>query len=90
MAESKTKKRKVFQIAAPGADEVYLAGNFNGWEPAARPLKEGRDGVWKTTLTLPPGVYEYRFVVDGEWLDDPRCSEKAPNSMGSENCLLHI
>lgn len=90
MAEQKTKKRKVFQLVAPGASAVYVAGTFNDWQPTVRPLKEGRDGIWKTTMTLPPGVYEYRFVVDGEWRDDPRCSEKACNSMGSENCLLRI
>ncbi|MFT5085991.1 MAG: 1,4-alpha-glucan branching enzyme [Candidatus Latescibacterota bacterium] len=90
MPEKKMKKRKVFQIAAPEANAVYLAGDFNGWKPDVRPLKEGRNGIWKTTLTLPPGIYEYRFVVDGEWCDDPRCDEKAPNSLGSENCLLHL
>jgi len=89
MAE-KIKKRKVFQLAAPGANTVYLAGNFNDWKPDARPLKEGVNGIWKTTLTLPSGRYEYRFVVDGEWRDDPRCDEKTPNSLGSENCLLQI
>lgn len=89
-AKSTVKKRKVFQFSAPEAQAVYLAGNFNEWIPDSRPLKVGKNGVWRTTMTLAPGVYEYRFVVDGQWRDDPRCDEKIPNGMGSENCLLRV
>lgn len=84
------KKRKVFQLAAPSAQAVYLAGDFNGWVPDGRLLNEGKNGVWKTTVTLAPGVYQYRFVVDGEWCNDPRCAEKAPNGLGEENCLIRV
>ena len=40
------------------------------------------DGRWAKELVLPPGVYEYRLVVDGEWMPDPRASETAPNPYG--------
>ena len=88
--KSAGKKRKVFQLAAPGARAVYLAGDFNEWVPDGRLLNAGKNGVWKTTVTLAPGVYQYRFVVDGTWCDDPRCAEKTPNGMGEENCLIYV
>lgn len=88
--KSVAKKRKVFQLAAPGAQTVYLAGDFNEWVPDVRPLKVGKNGIWKTTVTLVPGVYQYRFVVDGVWCDDPRCAEKIPNGLGAENCLMRV
>jgi hypothetical protein len=28
--------------------------------------------------------------VDGEWRDDPNCTERVPNPFGSENCVLHV
>jgi hypothetical protein len=32
---------------------------------------KSEDGVWYTIVPLPPGNYSYRFIVDGEWCDDP-------------------
>jgi hypothetical protein len=53
-------------------------------------LKKDSGGRWKGTLSLPPGEHEYRFRVDGEWRDDPKCSERIPNRYGSENCIVHV
>ena len=90
MGKSAGKKRKVFQLVAPGARAVYLAADFNESVPDGWPLNAGKNGVWKTTVTLAPGVYQYRFFVDGMWCDDPRCAEKMPNGMGEGNCLVYV
>jgi len=81
------RKRVSFGLHAPDAQSVSLAGDFNGWDPSDRPLKRDASGEWKTTLTLPTGEYQYRFVVDGDWVDDPQCDRRAPNSFGSLNCV---
>ena len=78
------------QLAALGAQAVYLAAYFNEWIPEGRLLNAGKNGVWKTTVTLAIGVYRYRFVVDGTWCDDSRCAEKMPSGMGEENCLVYV
>lgn len=90
MATTIKKKRKIFQLHAPDATAVFVVGCFNAWDQQARPLKRGANGTWKTSMTLAPGTYEYRFVVDGVWCDDPRCEEWRPNSFGSQNALLRI
>jgi 1,4-alpha-glucan branching enzyme len=90
MAKKSTKKRITFQFYAPEAGGVYLAGNFNNWDSTARPLKRYKDGNWKATLTIEPGVYEYRFIVDGSWVDDPQCVERIANEHGSYNCLIRV
>lgn len=90
MAERNHKRRINFQFYAPEAREIYLCGSFNDWNPTARPLKLQKDGKWKTTVTLEPGVYEYRFVVDGSWQNDPQCAEKCGNDFGGENSLLKV
>jgi hypothetical protein len=47
-------------------------------------------GRWKATASLPPGRYEYRFVVDGQWISDPSAKEFVGNSFGSTNSILVI
>jgi 1,4-alpha-glucan branching enzyme len=83
-------KRVTLAYHMPEAQSVNVAGTFCDWHTDRYPLKKDRKGSWKATLTLAPGRYEYRFVVDGEWRDDPNCSERTGNEFGSENCVLHV
>ena len=48
------------------------------------------NGRWVKELALPPGVHEYRLVVDGEWMADPRAAESAPNPFGGLNSIVRI
>lgn len=82
-------KRIEFSYHAPEASVVAVAGSFCGWDDPVQ-LEKDDSGRWRTTVMLPTGDYEYRFLVDGEWRDDPACSEKTPNQFGSENCILHV
>jgi hypothetical protein len=74
----------------PCAGEVCIAGSFNDWHPAAMPMVSLGDGKWRKELTLPPGRYEYRFVVDGQWMDDPTAKETVPNPFGGFNAVLVV
>jgi hypothetical protein len=47
-------------------------------------------GHWWTYMTLVPGTYEYRFVVDGEWQADPEAAASVPNSYGGVNSVLVV
>ncbi len=85
--EAPARKRVAFAVHAPDAASVSLAGDFNGWDPSARPMKRDASGKWTATLTLPTGEYQYRFYIDGAWTDDPQCDERAPNEFGSANCV---
>jgi DnaK suppressor protein len=82
--------RHQVRLNAPEASTVVVTGSFCGWAPEGRALARNRQGIWKTTLHLPPGRHEYRFLVDGEWKDDPACTERVPNAFGSENCVLCV
>jgi 1,4-alpha-glucan branching enzyme len=74
----------------PDAQSVTVAGDFCDWRTDRYALKKNKKGLWTTMLTLAPGRYEYRFVVDGEWLNDPDCAERTANEFGGENCVLHV
>lgn len=70
--EKRLKSKKVrFQFHAPKAEMVSLAGSFNDWDVTALPMKKDKEGNWKASLNLGLGRYEYRFLVDGTWQDDP-------------------
>ena len=84
----KTKPKKVpFEFMAPDAKKVCLAGDFNDWDTTASPMKKDKKGMWKATVSLKPGRYEYRFLVDGNWENDPCCAGCVPNEFGSQNCV---
>jgi 1,4-alpha-glucan branching enzyme len=74
----------------PKASAVAIAGSFNDWRPEASPLVAVGEGRWLKELALPPGIYEYRLVVDGEWMADPRGHETSPNPFGELNSVLKV
>ena len=90
MTQESTKKRVGFRHHAPEAREVFLAGSFNAWDPATHPLQRDKNGVWKRTVSLSPGRHEYRFVVDGQWQDDPTCEESCDNGFGDQNSVIRV
>jgi 1,4-alpha-glucan branching enzyme len=76
--------------AAPHAQKVFVAGDFNGWCADDLALRQDKTGSWSIRLRLTPGRHEYRFIVDGEWQDDPHAAIHVPNEFGSSNCVLDL
>ena len=85
----------------PGADEgavlaaietaVFLAGDFNGWQPDSTPMERvGNSGVWQAKLKLNQGTYRYRLVVDGQWQQDPYNERTELNPYGELNSVVEI
>lgn len=89
-SEKQNHKKITFKLNAPEAQCVLLVGDFNSWNPDAHPLKKTSNGLWKTSVSLSPGRYEYRFLVDGQWQNDPYCINFVPNPFGSENCIVAL
>jgi hypothetical protein len=83
-------QESILTFSAPEAREVQVAGNFNDWRPEATPLKNTGDGKWVARLSLRAGQYEYRFVVDGRWSEDPQAVQRVANSHGSFNSVLIV
>ena len=84
-------KTVTFELKAPDAKEVYLAGDFNQWDPGKTPLKANKkNGSWKGSLKLEPGRYHYKFVVDGHWWTDPANTNNEWNQYGTQNSILDV
>jgi 1,4-alpha-glucan branching enzyme len=77
-------------LFAPEAREVTVAGVFNSWRPEVTPLEDAGAGEWVVRLPLRSGQYEYRFVVDGRWREDPRASQRAATPYGGFNSVLQV
>ena len=71
-----------------GAHEVAVAGTFSNWKPI--PMLRRGDGSFGANLTLQPGSYEYRFIVDKKWISDPDNSDRAANPYGASNSVAHF
>jgi 1,4-alpha-glucan branching enzyme len=80
-------RKTEFSLSAPRARSVSIAGDFNQWDTSSHSLKQDKKGVWRISLSLNPGQYEYRFLVDGEWQNDPSCCSLIDNAFGTSNCL---
>ncbi len=90
MSQSR-EKAVLFEFEAPQDSRVFIAGSFNGWEPATHPLKYHPEvGRFQATLLLEPGIHEYKFVVDGTWHVDTKCPHWVINDNGSLNSVIKI
>ena len=91
MLQHKTKRRKVnFSFWAPAAKRVSLVGTFNLWNAQAHPMKKDMDGCWHKSIMAVPGRYEYRYIVDGRWENDPTNIDCSPNAYGTYNNVLEV
>lgn len=90
MSVAAKKQAQEFRFTAPAALTVQLVGDFTGWNKAPIALTRGPNGVWLTRIGLSPGTHRYRFLVDGEWRDDPDCSVRVPNPFGSEDSVRQV
>jgi 1,4-alpha-glucan branching enzyme len=84
------KRVATFHLHDPYAKRVFVAGSFNKWSAVATPLVRDEEGMWTGTAYLDPGDYEYRFIVDGVWTDDPASKARRCNEFGTENCILTV
>jgi hypothetical protein len=77
-------------LREPAAKQVSLCGEFNGWASDAAPMKQRQGGLWETTVALAPGRYQYKFVVDGNWIPDPQARESVWNPHGTLNSVVEV
>ena len=81
---------QTFEFAAPAAKHVELVGDFTHWQQEPISLRKNNDGIWQTTVNLESGPHEYRFLVDDQWCDDPKCAQHAPNPYGGQNDVRQV
>lgn len=86
----KSKRTQTFSITAPTAQSVQLVADFTHWKEKPLNLEKEANGVWRVTVELEPGEHHYRFLVDGQWRDDPECTVRVPNPYGSQDAVRQV
>lgn len=83
--------RIVFELpSCLWADRIHLVGDFNDWDETATPMYQERDGFWRTELDLSRGyTYEFRYLIDGQWMSDSHADGFAENCFGVSNSVIH-
>jgi len=84
-------KRVAFEVSTNPHSNVCLAGTFNSWNPQRHQMKDTRkNGKYTITLMLPKGEYEYKFVINGNWVVDPECQDWVRNLYGTLNSVKKV
>ncbi len=71
------------------ASVVVLTGSFNNWNQSQL-LFAREGGAWVCRIDLDPGVYQYKFIVDGDWLLDPSNPDTAEDEAGNVNNVIEV
>ena len=79
-----------FELRDIPGREVIISGTFNDWKLDRRMNDKNGDGTYRCRMLLAPGVYQYKFRIDGEWRVDPVNPNFQPNDFGSLNSVLKI
>ena len=79
-----------FEYFNPGASQVFLCGDFNNWSEQSHKLSKGPDGKFTISIRLKPGSYQYKFLVDGNWMLDQKAGLLADNSFGTKNSVIVV
>ena len=79
-----------FVFSAIRAKSISVAGTFNNWTPGVLELRKDLVGIWRGSLRLKPGTYQYRYCVDGKWVNDPCARNTVLNEFGTNNTVLEV
>lgn len=80
-----------FLHRAPHAVRVSVVGDFNDWDPGVAPMEPESDGLWVATVPVPPGAWEFAFLVDGERVETPEGVEhRVESGFGDVNGVVVV
>ena len=90
-AKKEAAKNVTFTVHADKGKAVYIAGEFNKWNPTAKKMAyKAKDGIYAATVKLVPGEYQYKFIIDGTWCVDPENVNSVKNDQGTFNSILVV
>jgi 1,4-alpha-glucan branching enzyme len=91
MIQVSPKTKKVnFTISDLDAKKVFLVGDFNRWDERKHPMKKLKNKSWKLEVKLPAGEYKFKYLVDGNWINDPVAHKYVPNIYGGEDSVVVV
>ena len=90
-AKKPVAKNVTFTVHAEQGKAVYIAGEFNKWNPTDKKMAyKAKNGLYTATVKLAPGDYQYKFVIDGTWCADPENVNAVANDQGTFNSVIEV
>lgn len=80
----------LFAVSAPKAKTVKIAGEFNDWRPEKMEPSIQGESVWQVMKKLNQGTYRYKFIVNGEWINDPHNTNTMANPFGGHDSVVNV
>jgi 1,4-alpha-glucan branching enzyme len=71
------------------ADRIHLVGDFNNWDRSSHPFRRDHEGRWVLTVDLEVDrAYQFRYLCDGEWMNESQADAYVHNPHGGDNCVV--
>ena len=83
-------EQHTFELNAPDAQDVYLAGEMTQWAKSKLPMRKEADGIWRVTVDLDKGEWLYKYIVDGKWMADPASTNHDADGQGGQHSFLFV
>jgi len=83
-------KKTSFTLSELNAQKVFLVGDFNNWDQKKHPMKKLNNKKWKLEVKLPAGEYKFKYLADGNWVNDPVAHKYVPNIYGGEDSVVVV
>ncbi len=83
-------EQHTFELNAPDAHNVYLAGEMTQWDKSKLPMRKEGDGMWRVTVDLGTGEWLYKYIVDGKWMADPASPNHDADGQGGQHSFLFV
>ena len=80
----------LFRFYSESASSVEVAGDFNGWGRNKHSLRALGNGWWELRVSLPPGRYQYVYMVDGVATTPPESTTTIDDGFGGRNGSLEV
>ena len=84
--ETKQSKNSYTFTWNENGEEIKITGSFSNWKEQYTLKKDPIDNIFKLTLKLNDGKYEYKFIVDGIW----KCAEGQPKIIDENGNINNI
>ncbi len=90
-ARKSKEKRIAFTLEAPEDASVQIAGDFNNWVPERLHLTNSNGKpVWIRAVSLKPGAYQYKYLLNGSWIADPGNNKTVNDLFGGANSIVTV
>ena len=80
-----------FEPDSETVSSVNLVSEVDDWDTVARPMTRRKDGSFSTSVTMRPGRYRFRYLVDGQrWVNDHNADDFVDNGHGDVDGVVDV